>query len=199
MHTIITPRPRYTPTPTTLATMECYNDFGTWLRSQFPFKVQKISVDGGFTCPNRDGRISHGGCAFCDNNTFSPAYCRLGGKPRSILEQIEEGKRFFSHKYPEMRYLAYFQSYSNTYAPLDTLKRRYEEALQSDGVVGIVIGTRPVRIQTDIELVFPAEFETCLGHGIVTNLGAWMSLGQIGGVGSQLVHDDTFLHIVLFY
>lgn len=143
LHTIITPRPRYTPTPTTLATMECYNDFGTWLRSQFPFKVQKISVDGGFTCPNRDGRISHGGCAFCDNNTFSPAYCRLGGKPRSILEQIEEGKRFFSHKYPEMRYLAYFQSYSNTYAPLDTLKRRYEEALQSDGVVGIVIGTRP--------------------------------------------------------
>lgn len=123
--------------------MDCYNDFGTWLRSRFPFKVQKISVDGGFSCPNRDGRISHGGCSFCDNDTFSPAYCRHEGVPRSISKQIEEGKRFFSRKYPDMRYLVYFQAYSNTYAPLDVLKRRYEEALGADGVVGIVVGTRP--------------------------------------------------------
>ena len=123
--------------------MNCYNDFGTWLRSRFPFKVQKISVDGGFTCPNRDGRISRGGCAFCDNNTFSPTYCRQCGEPRPITRQIEDGKCFFSHKYPEMRYIAYFQAYTGTYAPLDELKRKYEEALGVPGVIGIAIGTRP--------------------------------------------------------
>ena len=123
--------------------MNCYNDFGTWLRSRFPFKVQKISVDGGFTCPNRDGSISRGGCAFCDNSTFSPEYCRTKGIARPITVQIEEGKQFFSRKYPEMKYIAYFQAYTGTYAPLDELKRKYEEALSVDGVVGIAIGTRP--------------------------------------------------------
>ena len=117
-----------------------YNDYGTWLRSRFPFKVQKISVDAGFTCPNRDGRISRGGCTFCNNDTFNPSYCN---KDASVSEQLETGKRFFAHKYPNMRYLAYFQAFTNTYAPLDTLKRLYEEALSTDGVVGIVIGTRP--------------------------------------------------------
>lgn len=117
-----------------------YNDYGTWIRSQFPFRVQKISIDAGFSCPNRDGRIGHGGCIFCDNRTFNPSYC---DSRRSITEQIEEGKRFFSRKYPDMKYLAYFQAYTNTYAPLEELKKRYEEALAADGVVGIVIGTRP--------------------------------------------------------
>ena len=117
-----------------------YNDFGAWLRSHFPYKVQKISVDAGFTCPNRDGRIGRGGCTFCDNNTFNPSYCN---KNSSIREQLETGKKFFARKYPEMKYLAYFQAYTNTYAPLDTLKRMYEEALGTENVVGIVIGTRP--------------------------------------------------------
>lgn len=117
-----------------------YNDFGSWIRRKFPFRVQKISVDGGFSCPNRDGLLSYGGCSFCDNTTFSPGYCRTD---RPVSQQIDEGKSFFARKYPDMRYLAYFQSYSNTYAPLDTLRRRYEEALGCDGVVGIVIGTRP--------------------------------------------------------
>ena len=103
-----------------------YNDFGTWLNSRFPYKVQKISVNAGFSCPNRDGRISFGGCSFCDNNTFNPAYC---DSRKSITGQLDAGKRFFARKYPDMRYLAYFQAYTNTYAPLDTLKRRYEEAL----------------------------------------------------------------------
>lgn len=119
--------------------MKCYNDFGTWLRLQFPFKVQKISVDGGFTCPNRDGRLGYNGCSFCDNKTFSPDYCRDAG----ISEQLEKGKQFFARKYPDMKYLAYFQTYTNTYAPLDTLRRKYEEALEVENVVGIVIGTRP--------------------------------------------------------
>lgn len=119
---------------------QLYNDYGNWIRSQFSFRVQKISIDGGFSCPNRDGTVSAGGCTFCDNRTFNPSYCNPA---KSIREQIQTGKDFFARKYPTMRYLAYFQAYSNTYAPLDTLRRRYEEALSQDGVVGIVIGTRP--------------------------------------------------------
>lgn len=117
-----------------------YKDYSHWIREQFPFRVQKISVDAAFSCPNRDGRLSLGGCTFCDNKTFNPSYCDRG---KSITRQLEEGKAFFAKKYPEMKYLAYFQAYSNTYAPLEELKRKYEEALAVDNVVGLVIGTRP--------------------------------------------------------
>ncbi len=117
-----------------------YNDYGTWIRRQFPYRVQKISIDAGFTCPNRDGRISTGGCIYCDNRTFNPSYCQ---RRNSVTQQLEEGKRFFAHKYPDMKYLAYFQAFTNTYAPLSQLKALYEEALQVDDIVGIVIGTRP--------------------------------------------------------
>ena len=117
-----------------------YNDYGAWIRRKFPFRVQKISIDAGFSCPNRDGHISLGGCTFCDNRTFNPSYCQPG---KSITQQLEEGKRFFARKYPDMKYLAYFQAYSNTYGSLDDIKRKYEEALATDDVVGIVIGTRP--------------------------------------------------------
>ena len=117
-----------------------YNDYGTWIRRQFPYRVQKISIDAGFTCPNRDGRISTGGCIYCDNRTFNPSYCQ---RRHSVTQQLEEGKRFFAHKYPDMKYLAYFQAFTNTYAPLSQLKALYEEALQVDNIVGIVIGTRP--------------------------------------------------------
>ena len=117
-----------------------YKDYSHWIREQFPFRVQKISVDAAFSCPNRDGRLSLGGCTFCDNKTFNPSYCDRG---KSITQQLEEGKAFFAKKYPEMKYLAYFQAYSNTYAPLEELKRKYEEALAVDDVVALVIGTRP--------------------------------------------------------
>lgn len=117
-----------------------YNDFGSWLRNRFPFRVQKISVDAGFTCPNRDGRISRGGCTYCDNRTFSPAYCN---RQKSVAEQMEEGKTFFSGKYPDMKYLAYFQAFTNTYGDVGEIRAKYEEALNVDDVVGIVIGTRP--------------------------------------------------------
>lgn len=118
-----------------------YNDFGTWIRKRFPdFRVQKISIDAGFSCPNRDGRISSGGCTFCDNRTFNPSYC---DRRKSITEQLEEGKAFFARKYPDMKYLAYFQAYTNTYDKVERLKRMYEEALAVEDVVGIVIGTRP--------------------------------------------------------
>lgn len=117
-----------------------YTDFSLFLKQHFPFKVQKISLNAGFTCPNRDGTKGQGGCTYCNNQTFNPDYCRT---EKSITEQLEEGKRFFARKYPEMKYLAYFQAYTNTYAELEGVKRKYEEALSVDGVVGLVIGTRP--------------------------------------------------------
>lgn len=126
---------------------QAYNDFGAWIRRRFPFRVQKISVDAGFSCPNRDGKISHGGCTFCDNHTFNPSYCN---SRKSITEQLEEGKAFFARKYPDMKYLAYFQAYSNTYAPVPRLKQLYEEALSDEDVVGIVIGTRPDCLSPEI-------------------------------------------------
>ena len=120
--------------------MLTYNDFGTWIRQRFPFRVQKIAVDAGFTCPNRDGRLSTGGCVYCDNRTFNPSYCN---PLKSVTEQLEEGKRFFQRKYPDMKYLAYFQAFTNTYAPVSKLRKLYEEALRIPDVVGLVIGTRP--------------------------------------------------------
>ena len=117
-----------------------YNDFSRFLAGRFPFKVQKISINAGFTCPNRDGTKGWGGCTYCNNQTFNPAYCHT---EKSVTEQLEEGRQFFARKYPEMKYLAYFQAYTNTYGELDVLKQKYEEALQASDVVGLVIGTRP--------------------------------------------------------
>lgn len=120
--------------------MNLYNEFPLFLKRYFPYKVQKISLNAGFTCPNRDGSKGYGGCTYCNNQTFNPDYCHT---EKSVTQQLEEGKLFFAHKYPEMKYLAYFQAYTNTYGELESLKRKYEEALSVDGVVGLVIGTRP--------------------------------------------------------
>lgn len=109
-----------------MSTHLLYNDFPTFLRKYFPYKVQKISLNAGFTCPNRDGTKGWGGCTYCNNQTFNPDYCRT---EKSVTAQLEEGKCFFARKYPEMKYLAYFQAYTNTYAELEGLKRKYEEAL----------------------------------------------------------------------
>ena len=122
------------------APMPLYNEFTFLLKKYFPYKVQKISLNAGFTCPNRDGTKGLGGCTYCNNQTFNPEYCKT---EKSVTRQLEEGKQFFAHKYPDMKYLAYFQAYTNTYAELEGLKRKYEEALSVDGVVGLVIGTRP--------------------------------------------------------
>ena len=117
-----------------------YNDLSAYLSAHFPYKVQKISLNAGFTCPNRDGTVGYGGCTYCNNQTFNPAYCKT---EKTVTEQLVEGKQFFARKYPEMKFLAYFQAYTNTYAELEELKRKYKEALQVKDVVGIVIGTRP--------------------------------------------------------
>lgn len=122
------------------STKKPYRDFSEYLSSQFTYKVQKISINAGFTCPNRDGNKGYGGCTYCNNQSFSPGY----GKPtKSISEQLEDGINFFSYKYPDMKYLAYFQSYTNTYDPIDTLIDKYEEALSYPDVVGLIVGTRP--------------------------------------------------------
>ena len=117
-----------------------YRDFTEYLSERFPFKVQKISINAGFTCPNRDGMKGYGGCTYCNNQSFSPGY----GKPtRTISQQLDDGIKFFSYKYPEMKYLAYFQSYTNTYDPIESLIDKYEEALSYPNVVGLIVGTRP--------------------------------------------------------
>lgn len=117
-----------------------YRDFSEFLSLKFPYKVQKISINAGFTCPNRDGTKGRGGCTYCNNQSFSPGY----GKPaKTISEQLADGIRFFSHKYPAMKYLAYFQSYTNTYDSMEKLIAMYEEALAYPDVVGLVVSTRP--------------------------------------------------------
>lgn len=143
-----------------------YRDFPSYFRTLFDGRVQKLSVDGGFTCPNRDGSKGVGGCTFCNNRSFSPEYCRATS---SIAEQIEEGKTFFRHKYAGQKYLAYFQSYSNTYASLEVLRARYEEALACQDVVGLVIGTRPDAV-TEEALAYIGELAqrmyVCVEYGV---------------------------------
>lgn len=117
-----------------------YKDYSDYLSGFFDGKVQKLTVDAGFTCPNRDGTLGRGGCIYCNNSSFSPD---TGMRRRDVREQLEESKRFFSRKYPEMRYLAYFQSYTNTYGNVDELMELYRTALSVSGVVGLIIGTRP--------------------------------------------------------
>lgn len=118
-----------------------YNSFVDYIRHKYGARYQKIVIDAGFTCPNRDGSISRGGCTYCDNRAFHPSYST---PDKSIDFQIDEGIEFHRGRYRNVNgYLAYFQPYSNTYAPLDRLKELYAKALAHPQVVGIVIGTRP--------------------------------------------------------
>ena len=118
-----------------------YNTFVGYYKRVYGERLQKLVIDAGFTCPNRDGTVGYGGCSFCDNAAFHPSYSTAG---KSIAAQIDEGIGFHQVRYRNTRhYLAYFQSYSNTYAPLPRLKELYLEALSHPHIVGIVIGTRP--------------------------------------------------------
>lgn len=118
-----------------------YRDFADFLSEHFEGKVQKIAVNAGFTCPNRDGTKGTGGCTYCNNQSFNPGYC---APSLSVSEQLEQGKAFFGRKYPEMKYLAYFQAYTNTHSDdIDRLVGLYREALEVTDVVGLIIGTRP--------------------------------------------------------
>jgi len=118
-----------------------FNAYSNYFRTIYGARVQKVSIDAGFTCPNRDGSKGVGGCTYCNNDAFNPSYCE-SVKPLSV--QMEEGIEFHRWRYNEaVSYLAYFQAYSNTYAPIETLKLLYEEALSYPGIIGLIIGTRP--------------------------------------------------------
>lgn len=154
-----------------------YRDFSDFLAGHFPGKMQKLTIDGGLTCPNRDGTLGRDGCIYCSNRSFTPSYCRSN---MSVSEQIATGKRFFARKYPSMRYLAYFQSFTGTYADSSRLIALYTEALAAEGVDGLIIGTRP----------------DCLNPGLLE----WLSqLAQERFVmiefGAETSHDATLQRI----
>lgn len=152
-----------------------YKDFAQYMQEKFPCeKVQKISVNAGFSCPNRDGTIGRGGCIYCDNASFTPGYCFNN---EDIVSQLEEGKRFFARKYPKMKYLAYFQSFSNTFGKsADELERMYREALSVHGVVGLIIGTRPDTLPDEVV-------------GMLAKLNSEKPI--IVEIGAETSHDET--------
>ena len=118
-----------------------FNSYAAYFRRVFGHRMQKVTINAGFTCPNRDGKISTGGCTFCDNAAFTPSYC---DSTKSITQQIDEGIEFHRKRYrTAQQYLAYFQSFSNTYAPIERLRECYDEALAHPDIAGIVVGTRP--------------------------------------------------------
>lgn len=161
-------------------------------------RVQKLSVDAGFSCPNRDGTLNRGGCTFCNNDAFNPSYCQ---PVKSITQQLDEGISFHQWRYRHAcSYLAYFQAYSNTYAPLEVLRARYEEALSHPQVAGLIVGTRPdcvdeekldyiaslahrhyVAVEYGIESCYDATLQAVhRGHTFATTRSAIMATAQRG-------------------
>jgi radical SAM protein (TIGR01212 family) len=143
-----------------------FNAYSEYFKREFGGRVQKVSVDAGFTCPNRDGSIGTGGCTYCNNDAFNPSYC---SPQKSIRQQIEEGIEFHSRRYRRAeKFLVYFQAYSNTYDSLERLKAIYDQALAVEKVVGLVIGTRPDCID-DRKLKYFAELAKT--HYIIIEYG----------------------------
>lgn len=177
-----------------------FNSYSSYMKKEFGSRIQKISIDAGFSCPNRDGTISTGGCTFCRNDAFNPSYCR---PEKSIRQQIEEGIEFHRRRYRRATsYLAYFQAFTNTHKPVDELEKLYREALSIPGIIGLVIGTRPDCINEEIlamlqsitnpispiiiELGIESVYDTSLarinrGHTFATTKKA-----------IELVHDNGF-------
>lgn len=168
-----------------------YNTFVGYYRRQYGERLQKLVIDAGFTCPNRDGTVGRGGCSFCDNAAFHPSYSTSG---KSIAEQIDEGIEFHQVRYRNTKhYLAYFQSYSNTYAPVSRLRELYLAALTHPKIVGIVIGTRPDCVDEE-KLDFLAGLKA--GEG----LGDWHRDGFEHPVvkveyGIESCYDETLLRV----
>jgi radical SAM protein (TIGR01212 family) len=154
-----------------------YFDFNTYLRNIFDCRVQKITIDAGLSCPNRDGTISTEGCIYCnDRGSGTGAYTR----GLSVTDQLLEGKRVLSKRYKAKKFIAYFQSFSNTYAPFDRLKKIYEEALAVENVVGLSIGTRPDCVDEPVLKLLSSYSEDYL---------TWIEYGL------QSAHDQTLAFI----
>ncbi|MBR6455440.1 MAG: TIGR01212 family radical SAM protein [Prevotella sp.] len=150
-----------------------FNSYSSYMTREFGSRVQKISIDAGFSCPNRDGTISTGGCTFCRNDAFNPSYCE---PEKSIRQQIEEGIEFHKRRYRRATsYLAYFQAFTNTHKPIDELEKLYREALTVDDVIGLVIGTRPDCINEGIlemlQEISSSNGNACLGPQIFIEFG----------------------------
>lgn len=158
--------------------MKPYNSYSDYFKSLFGGRVQKVTLNADFTCPNRDGSKGFNGCIFCDNEAFNPSYCK---PEKSILLQISEGIEFHQNRYRRaVAYLAYFQAFSNTYASIDVLKKKYEEALSHPEIKGLIIGTRPDCI----------DDEVCkLLHEISQKYYVNVELGV------ESVYDETLLRI----
>ena len=154
-----------------------FHAYSHYCKVHYGGRIQKLPVDAGFTCPNRASR-SHGGCTYCANSAFSPSYLIDNV---NIVSQLEDGKRFFQKRYPNNNgYFAYFQSYSNTYAPLDVLRQRYETALQVPDIKGLIISTRP----------------DCLPEEVLDYLSELNSRTHLTvELGVESFHNDTLTHI----
>ncbi len=158
--------------------MRRFYSYKQFLQEKFGARIQKLTIDAGFTCPNRDGTVGTGGCTFCLNDAFNPSYCT---PVKTVKQQLEEGIQFHQNRYRRAdSFLAYFQAYSNTYLSLDELKRKYDDALQHPDVKGIVIGTRPDCIDEE-KLDYFAEL----------NEKMFISIEY----GLESIHNETLEHI----
>ena len=136
-----------------------FNSYSNYFRKEFGERIQKLSIDAGFTCPNRDGSERVGGCTFCNNKAFNPSYCL---PEKSVTQQINEGIEFHRVRYKKTsRYIAYFQAYTNTYAPIDHLRKTYDEAIAHPDIIGIVVGTRPDCVNDEILEYFKELSRKC--------------------------------------
>jgi radical SAM protein (TIGR01212 family) len=154
--------------------VEPYFSYKNYLKNIFGTRIQKLTIDAGFTCPNRDGTVGINGCTYCDNDAFNPSYCM---PQKSVLQQIEEGIEFHKNRYRRAEgYLAYFQAYSNTYASLEKLKMLYQQAIEHQQVKGIVVGTRPDCLE-EAKLDFFEELSRKMFVSIE--------------VGIETIHDDS--------
>ena len=150
-----------------------YFSYSEYLKNIFPFKVYKIALDAGFTCPNRDGSAGYGGCIYCDNKSFSP---NSKGERKSVHEQILKGMEFYRKNFHAERFIVYFQAYTNTYGPAGLLKELYDEALSFPDVVGLSIGTRPDCLSDDV-------LDLLVDYSNKTHL--WVEIGL------QSMHNET--------
>ena len=175
-----------------------FNSYSSFMTHEFGGRVQKISIDAGFSCPNRDGIISTGGCTFCRNDAFNPSYCR---PEKSIRQQIEEGIEFHKRRYRRATsYLAYFQAFTNTHKPIDELEELYREALSVPGIIGLVIGTRPDCINEEImemlKNISSPKGKTCLastGCDVLSRTDKTCLV--LIELGIESVYDSTLNHI----